>query len=109
MPWLTRQAAPLCPAAGARRAPLKKSKLTQQPRLFSILSRLSFACSQARDAHPSKKSKLTRDRDRDVGEKMALGMAAVGGAAGGDVQYDARLFNQDAGSCGGAACKLRGL
>lgn len=28
---------------------------------------------EAKDAHGYKKSKLTRDRDRDVSEKMALG------------------------------------
>lgn len=50
---------------------------------------------EARDAHGTKRSKLTRDRDRDVGEKIALGMANV--AAGGDVQYDQRLFNQEHG------------
>ncbi|KAM3224904.1 hypothetical protein ACQJBY_057958 [Aegilops geniculata] len=43
-----------------------------------------------------KKSKLTRDRDRDVGEKVALGMAHTG-AKTGEVMYDQRLFNQDKG------------
>ncbi|KAG2430720.1 hypothetical protein HYH02_013562 [Chlamydomonas schloesseri] len=43
----------------------------------------------------AKKSKITRDRERDISEKVALGMANVGG--GGEVQYDQRLFNQDAG------------
>lgn len=51
---------------------------------------------EARDGHgPAKKSKLTRDRERDVGEKIALGMANVG--ATGEVQYDSRLFNQEQG------------
>lgn len=51
---------------------------------------------EAKDGHaPSKKSKLTRDRERDVGEKIALGMANVG--ATGEVQYDSRLFNQEQG------------
>ncbi|KAG1679931.1 hypothetical protein FOA52_006995 [Chlamydomonas sp. UWO 241] len=49
---------------------------------------------EAKDAHGTKKSKLTRDRDRDIGEKVALGMAKVGG---GEVMYDQRLFNQDQG------------
>ncbi|GFR53009.1 hypothetical protein Agub_g15700 [Astrephomene gubernaculifera] len=43
----------------------------------------------------SKKSKITRDRERDISEKVALGMARIDG--GGEVQYDQRLFNQDAG------------
>ncbi|KAF8072888.1 hypothetical protein HT031_000548 [Scenedesmus sp. PABB004] len=51
---------------------------------------------ETRDGHGgAKKSKLTRDRERDVGEKIALGMAAVGGQ--GEVQYDSRLFNQEQG------------
>ena len=52
---------------------------------------------EARDAHGGKRSKLTRDRDRDVSERVALGQAAVGGARGGESMYDQRLFNQDAG------------
>ncbi|KAJ1258615.1 hypothetical protein BS78_10G089700 [Paspalum vaginatum] len=39
------------------------------------------------------KSRVTRDRDRDVIERIALGMASTGGA--GEVTYDERLFNQD--------------
>ena len=49
-----------------------------------------------------KRSKATRDRDRDVSERMALGQAriAVGGS---EVQYDQRLFNQDQGVASGFA------
>lgn len=50
---------------------------------------------EEKEAHGGKKSKITRDRERDISEKIALGMAAVGGA--GEVQYDQRLFNQDQG------------
>eukprot|EP00892_Ulva_mutabilis_P000193 jgi/Ulvmu1/10174/UM006_0130.1 len=39
-------------------------------------------------------SKLTRDRDRDVSEKIALGQAAV---KRNEVQYDSRLFNREGG------------
>lgn len=41
-----------------------------------------------------KRSKLTRDRDRDVSERVALGQSAGGGPAGGELMYDHRLFNQ---------------
>uniref|UniRef100_A0A0D9VLA9 SKI-interacting protein SKIP SNW domain-containing protein n=1 Tax=Leersia perrieri TaxID=77586 RepID=A0A0D9VLA9_9ORYZ len=58
---------------------------------------------EARDAAMGKKSKLTRDRDRDVSEKIALGMASTGGAKGGEVMYDQRLFNQDKGMDSGFA------
>ncbi|KAF8729859.1 hypothetical protein HU200_017318 [Digitaria exilis] len=52
---------------------------------------------EAKDAAMGKKSKITRDRDRDISEKIALGMANTGGAKGGEVMYDQRLFNQDKG------------
>ncbi|KAG0513464.1 hypothetical protein BDA96_10G104600 [Sorghum bicolor] len=57
-------------------------------------------------ASSGKKSRITRDRDRDVGERIALGMASTGGAgagAGGELAYDERLFNQDAGMDSGFA------
>ena len=38
-----------------------------------------------------KRSKITRDRDRDVSEKIALGLAQPSGQ---DMQFDQRLFNQ---------------
>jgi SNW domain-containing protein 1 len=54
---------------------------------------------EARDAHGGKRSKVTRDRERDVSERVALGQANLGGAGGrgGEALYDQRLFNQDAG------------
>mmetsp|Transcript_45107 Transcript_45107/g.90378 ORF Transcript_45107/g.90378 Transcript_45107/m.90378 type:complete len:154 (+) Transcript_45107:1-462(+) len=41
-----------------------------------------------------KKSRLTRDRDRDVSEKIALGLAQPSGQ---EMQFDQRLFNQTSG------------
>ncbi|MCO5588702.1 hypothetical protein L7F22_042661 [Adiantum nelumboides] len=55
---------------------------------------------EAKEGHAGKKSKLTRDRDRDISEKVALGMATVGT---GEVMYDQRLFNQDQGMQSGFA------
>lgn len=49
---------------------------------------------EARNAHGYKRSKLTRDKDRDISEKIALGMAKV---SGGEALYDQRLFNQETG------------
>ena len=43
-------------------------------------------------AHPEKRSKLDREKDRDVTEKIALGMPS--GAATQEAQFDQRLFNQ---------------
>ncbi|WVZ81956.1 hypothetical protein U9M48_029279 [Paspalum notatum var. saurae] len=56
-----------------------------------------------REASSGKKSRVTRDRDRDVGERIALGMASTGGAGAGEVTYDERLFNQDTGMDSGFA------
>ncbi|KAI3834725.1 hypothetical protein MKX03_013978 [Papaver bracteatum] len=59
---------------------------------------------EAKDAATGKKSKITRDRDRDVSEKVALGMANTGAAnRGGEIMYDQRLFNQDKGMDSGFA------
>jgi len=49
---------------------------------------------EAKEAHGAKKSKITRDRERDISEKVALGMAKVNA---GEVAYDQRLFNQEQG------------
>ncbi|KAI4347074.1 hypothetical protein L6164_007923 [Bauhinia variegata] len=54
---------------------------------------------EAKDAAMGKKSKLTRDRDRDISEKVALGMAST--KTGTEVIYDERLFNQDKGMSSG--------
>ncbi|XP_061371360.1 SNW/SKI-interacting protein A [Gastrolobium bilobum] len=56
---------------------------------------------EAKDAAMGKKSKITRDRDRDVSEKVALGMASA--KPGSEVMYDERLFNQDKGMSSGFA------
>lgn len=56
----------------------------------------------AKEGPAGKKSKLTRDRDRDISEKMALGMANTG-AGGGELTYDQRLFNQEKGMESGFA------
>ena len=53
--------------------------------------------------HGFKKSKLTRDRERDISEKVALGQASVGPTSGGEALYDQRLFNQDKGMSSGLA------
>ncbi|KAJ4833662.1 hypothetical protein Tsubulata_009026 [Turnera subulata] len=59
---------------------------------------------EAKDAVMGKKSKITRDRDRDISEKVALGMAnSTGAGRGGDVMYDQRLFNQEKGMDSGFA------
>ncbi|XP_057456954.1 SNW/SKI-interacting protein A-like [Lotus japonicus] len=54
---------------------------------------------EAKDAAMGKKSKITRDRDRDISEKVALGMATA--KTGTEVMYDERLFNQDKGMSSG--------
>ncbi|PIA51454.1 hypothetical protein AQUCO_01100354v1 [Aquilegia coerulea] len=56
-----------------------------------------------KDVAMGKKSKITRDRDRDISEKVALGMASTGAGRGGEVMYDQRLFNQEKGMDSGFA------
>ncbi|KAJ1399489.1 SKI-interacting protein SKIP, SNW domain [Sesbania bispinosa] len=56
---------------------------------------------EAKDAAMGKKSKITRDRDRDISEKVALGLAST--KQGTEVMYDERLFNQDKGMSSGFA------
>ncbi|KAG6407644.1 hypothetical protein SASPL_130640 [Salvia splendens] len=51
---------------------------------------------EAKDGGMGKKGKISRDRDRDISEKVALGMANTG-ASGGEVMYDQRLFHQEKG------------
>jgi len=46
-----------------------------------------------------KNTKMARDADRDISEKIALGLATKTG--GDDMQYDQRLFNQEAGMASG--------
>ena len=51
-----------------------------------------------------KRSKATRDEDRDVSERLALGMPVGRGVGGtGEAQYDTRLFNQTEGVASGFA------
>lgn len=54
--------------------------------------------------HGYKRSKLTRDRERDVSERVALGMAHVP-ATTGEAMYDQRLFNQESGLQSGFAAE----
>jgi SNW domain-containing protein 1 len=52
------------------------------------------AGSGAAGTHPVlKRSKITRDRDRDISERVALGQRIAEGGAS-EVMYDQRLFNQ---------------
>lgn len=47
-------------------------------------------------AAPDKRSKLERQRDRNITEKIALGLPNAG-TSGGETQFDQRLFNQSKG------------
>ena len=50
-------------------------------------------------AAPDRRSKLERNRERDISEQIALGLpakAAQGGTSG-DAAFDSRLFNQSSG------------
>lgn len=45
-------------------------------------------------AAPDKRSKLQRERERDISEQIALGLPTKTVVGGPDVQFDQRLFNQ---------------
>lgn len=47
-------------------------------------------------AAPDKRNRLERERERDISEQIALGMPAKT-IAGGETQFDSRLFNQSRG------------
>lgn len=46
-------------------------------------------------AAPDKRNRLERERERDISEKIALGLPSTSGTSkSGEVQFDQRLFNQ---------------
>lgn len=51
----------------------------------------------------SKKSKITRDRERDIGEQLALKKSRTAPNRSTEGSYDQRLFDQDIGICSGFA------
>lgn len=54
---------------------------------------------EEREGRAAKRSKVTRDRERDVSEKVALGQAAVSKSS--EAMFDQRLFNQEGGVSSG--------
>ncbi|KAI3914498.1 hypothetical protein MKW92_052923 [Papaver armeniacum] len=83
-----------------REARLKREKIREERKRDRERERRL----EAKDTAMGKKSKITRDKDRDVSEKVALGMANTGaGGGGGEIMYDQRLFNQDKGMDSGFA------
>ncbi|CAN4096322.1 unnamed protein product [Withania somnifera] len=80
----------------------KESREEREERLHREKIREEERGLEAKDAAMGKKSKITRDRDRDVSEKVALGMASTG-ASRREVMYDQRLFNQEKGMDSGFA------
>ncbi|KAK4557652.1 hypothetical protein RGQ29_007420 [Quercus rubra] len=82
-------------------------KETREEREECIWQREKERKLEAKDAAMRKKSKITRDRNRDVSEQVALGMASAGAGAGAgrgeEIMYDQRLFNQEKGMDSGFA------
>ncbi|KAF0902755.1 hypothetical protein E2562_019088 [Oryza meyeriana var. granulata] len=90
-------------AAGKGETPSEQSKVAERDAIREARRRERERERRAAAA-ASKKSEATRDNDRDVSERIALGMASTGrGGAGGEVTYDQRLFNQDRGMDSGFA------
>lgn len=63
--------------------------------MFRYIAKREVERDHRLDVARNKKSKGARDADRDVSEKIALGMAQPTASA--EVMYDQRLFNQSAG------------
>ena len=96
------------PARAALSAPVWQPSMPSQPTLAWVTLLTWLTCMlrrccrerererrlEAKEAHGYKKSKLTRDRDRDISEKVALGMAKVGTKLG-----RASLWLRDGGLC----------
>ncbi|KAG6405477.1 hypothetical protein SASPL_133067 [Salvia splendens] len=81
----------------AQKARIKKSGVASSDDGYMIVvERVRERRLEAKDGGKGKKWKISRDRDRDISEKVALGMANTG-AGGGEVMYDQRLFNQEKG------------
>lgn len=57
---------------------------------------------EEKDVMMGKRSKITKDEDRDISENIALGMASTG-RRGEVTMYDTRLFNQEKGMDSGFA------
>ncbi|XP_047978350.1 SNW/SKI-interacting protein A-like [Salvia hispanica] len=74
----------------------KETEDKKEERLTRQRERVRERRLEAKDGGARKKGKISRDRDRDITEKVALGMANTG-AKGGEVMYDQRLFNQEKG------------
>lgn len=50
-------------------------------------------------AAPDKRSRIQRERERDISEKIALNLPDARAGGSGDVQFDQRLFNQSKVMC----------
>ncbi|KAL5701420.1 hypothetical protein ACHQM5_026758 [Ranunculus cassubicifolius] len=69
----------------------------------SKMERKRKGCLKKKNTAMGKKSKITRDEDRDISEKVALGMANTNGVGHSEAMYDQRLFTQDKGMDSGFA------
>ena len=78
-------------AAVRRRDELRREMREERDREFRQHSYIR----EESTAPTLKRSKLSRDQERDLAERVALGQGTGGAVGGGEVQYDQRLFNQD--------------
>lgn len=86
-----------------RRDAIRREKREEREREF----RQQAYVREESTAPTLKRSKLSRDQERDLAERVALGQGLNGGVGSGEVQYDQRLFNQD-GSHGRGPSSLAG-
>lgn len=88
--------------AGIRRVEEKDEEVQERDELRKDRAKERQRDRNIARAAPDKRNKLQKDRERDISEKIALGLPNTG-AARDNVQYDQRLFNQSRGMDSGFA------
>ncbi|XP_059278879.1 SNW/SKI-interacting protein A-like [Lycium ferocissimum] len=82
--------------------PMNESRLQREKIREERRGKRRLEAAKDAAAMGGKKRKITRDGDRDISEKLALGMAST--SRGGEIMmYDQRLFNQEKGMDSGFA------
>lgn len=87
---------------GIRKADEKEEEVTERDEFRRDRARERQRDRNLARAAPDKRSRLQRERNRDISEKIALGVPNTR-AAGDDMQFDQRLFNQSKGMDSGFA------
>jgi SNW domain-containing protein 1 len=80
---------------------LRRDRQREMQREFLRDSAQATAAGAGAQMPPSKKARMVRDEDRDISEKIALGMPVGAASGNAEALFDARLFNQSEGISSG--------